>query len=140
MTQERSRDNVGHAQGELEGEHRELRGLVARLREARDVGELLPALELLHPALSAHFAHEEFPGGLYEAMGALGAAHSSAVRELVDDHYLFLAAVRGLTAAVRHHREGPIDDLLRQAAALATRLRAHEDKESALTAKLSGGT
>jgi hypothetical protein len=135
MTDERHED-LERARKDLEEEHEELRKLVARLRDARDPATLLPVLESLHPKLRDHFEHEEFPGGFYDSIGALAAEYSTAVRELVDDHYLFLAAIRGLADQVRRHREGAIDELLRQAATLADRLRAHEDKELKLVAQV----
>lgn len=137
MAQTTSREEaLSRAREELAEEHRQLRFLITRLREAREVPGLLQALAELQSRLREHFAHEEFPNGLYETMGALAREHAAEVRELVDEHFLLLATLRGLADQARRHRDGPPDTLMREAAALAERLRSHEEKELELVERL----
>ena len=127
---------IARARAALDEEHRRLGDLVGRLREVRDPAALAGLLDELHAALKAHFEHEEFPGGLYQSMGALGPRHAELVRDLVDQHFLLLAAVRGLADQAR--RAGPPTSpaLLPDAVALADQLRAHEADENRLAERL----
>ena len=82
--------------GELADEHREIMGLVDSIRAERQVGALPRMLEELHRLLIDHFAHEQFPGGLYERMGARASANEELLKELVREHCTILSDVRGL--------------------------------------------
>ena len=117
---------------ELDAEHRALRHFGDRIKTASDMRLLAQLLEELHRRLKAHFVHEEFSEGLYDAIGALGPSHRDQVRELLDEHYRFLAMVRGLSARA-HGRRADGADLIREAAELAEQLHRHEEKELALT-------
>jgi hypothetical protein len=132
----RTDDSLARAQAALEEEHRALRNLVGRLREVADATALVPLLEELHGALKEHFEHEEFPGGLYQSMGALGPRYAAQVRDLVDQHFLLLAAVRGLADQARRASPPASPALLRDAAALAEQLRTHEADENRLAERL----
>lgn len=114
-------------------EHAELKGLWGRLKTAKNPQALLPVLDELHPRLREHFEHEELPGGLYDTLGA----RSAEVRDLVDDHFVLLSAVRGLCAEARSPAAG--QRLLKEAAAVAERLRSHEQKELQLALRLNRG-
>ncbi|HEY3359523.1 MAG TPA: hemerythrin domain-containing protein [Polyangia bacterium] len=131
MTQNGSPEQAAldKARHDLDDEHQQLRRIVGRMREARDTATLAAALDELHPRLKEHFAHEEFPNGLYHSMGALARDHAAEVRELVDEHFQLLSAVRGLADEARRHQGGGPEGLLRNAGAIADRLRAHEEKE-----------
>jgi hypothetical protein len=135
----RPADSLTRAQAELEEEHASLRSLVGRLREVPDAAALAALLDDLHGKLKAHFEREEFPGGLYESMGALGPRHADTVGLLVDQHFRFLATVRSL-ATQAHRSTGPDGaKLLQEAATLADQLRAHEAAEHGLATDLLAG-
>jgi len=127
------------AEAALEAEHLALRGLVGRLREAPDAGTAAGILDELHGKLKAHFEHEEFPDGLYASMGALGPRHAAQIRELVDQHFLLLASVRGLADQARRAAPAATPQILRDAAAIADQLRAHEESEHRLARTIARG-
>jgi hypothetical protein len=127
------------ARAELEEEHRGLRGLVGQLREAADPTAAAAILDELHGKLKAHFEHEEFPGGLYASMGALGPRHAEEIRDLVDQHFLLLAAVRGLADQARRAPADATPEILHDAVAISDRLRVHEDKEHRLARAIEHG-
>jgi hemerythrin-like domain-containing protein len=127
---------LAHARAALVDEHQMLKAIVGRLREARDAAGLVAVLDELHPRLKEHFSHEEFPNGLYESMGALASAHAGEVRDLVDEHFQLLSAVHSLAGEARRVKEGEAKALLQRAAAIADRLRAHEEKELQLAESL----
>ena len=128
--------SLARAHAALEEEHRSLRGLVGRLREVQDAVALVALLDDLHGKLKAHFEREEFPGGLYESMGALGPQHAAQVGELVDQHFRFLSSLRSLAAAAREATAAATAPLLTDAAAFAERLRAHEAAEHRLAEEI----
>jgi hypothetical protein len=128
---------LDRARAALVDEHGALRAIVSRLREARDPAGQCAVLDELHAALKEHFAHEEFPGGLYQTLGALAREHAAEVRGLVDEHFQLLAAVRGLADEARRPAAGAAGGLRAQALAIADRLRAHEEKEHALAEALA---
>ncbi len=134
-----SRETLATAHADLVGEHRALRGLLDQLREVTDPPALAAVLDELHVKLKAHIQHEEFPGGLYESMGALGPQHAHEVRELVDDHFRVLATVRALADEVRR-ASAPLDPrVLREAVGLAEQLHTHEAVEQRLAEKILAG-
>jgi hypothetical protein len=121
---------------ELTEEHRELMVLVERVRGLRSIIGLAPLLEELHTALIKHFSHEQFPGGLYECMGAYGSRYHDDLKILVRDHCVILSAVRGLV-----ERTGAADGqdepaLLAEVAEVLAHLHDHERREHALADKL----
>ena len=69
---------------ELTEEHRELMSLVERIRDHHGTVGLGPLLEELHTMLIKHFSHEQFPGGLYECMGAYGSRYHDELKVLVE--------------------------------------------------------
>ena len=128
----RTDSSLARAHAALEEEHRGLRGLIGRLREVQDTAALIALLDDLHGKLKSHFEREEFPGGLYESMGALGPQHADQVRELVDQHFRFMSLLRSLAAEARRATAASAAPLLRDAAALAERLHTHEVAEHRL--------
>jgi hypothetical protein len=123
---------------ELEQEHRELMALVERIHGFRTTVGLVPVLEELHTLLIRHFSREQFPGGLYECMGAYGSRHHDELKDLVRDHCVILSAVRGLLEQVRTAgpREEPV--LLGTVSDVLAQLHDHEQREHALADKLRG--
>jgi malate synthase len=82
--------------GEYAQDHRELMELIAQVRARRGIVSLIPLLEKLHGLLIRHFSQEQFPGGLYECMGAYGTRHHEELKILVREHCVILSAMRGL--------------------------------------------
>jgi hypothetical protein len=121
---------------ELAEEHRELMSLVERIRGHRGVMGLGPILEKLHTMLIKHFSHEQFPGGLYECMGAYGSRHHDELKVLVEDHCTILSSVRGLVERTRTPQARDETALLADVADVLQRLNDHEQREHALADKL----
>lgn len=122
--------------GELAEEHRELMSLVERIRTHRGVIGLGPMLEELHTMLIRHFSHEQFPGGLYECMGAYGSGYHDELKILVEDHCTILSSVRGLVERTRGHGIQDEAKLLADLDDVLQRLHDHEHREHALADKL----
>jgi len=97
---------------------------------------LVDLVDELHSTLVRHFSHEQFPGGLYERMGAYGPEHHGRIRVLVGDHCSILARAGALLERAR--RSGPAEeaDLRADAAALAEAVREHERREHDLAHRL----
>ncbi len=121
---------------ELAEEHRELLELVERVRELRSIIGLAPLLEELHASLIKHFSQEQFPGGLYECMGAYGSRYHDELKILVRDHCVILSAVRGLLERTRIADRQDEPALLDEVAEVLAHLRDHEHREHALADKL----
>ena len=122
---------------ELAAEHRRLMALIALIEAERSLAKLPPMLRDLHDLLVDHFAHEQFPGGLYERLGAYGSQHHEDLRVLIREHCGVLSAARALV----ERSELPQGDdarLLDEVAQLLEALRAHELKEHRLARKLEG--
>lgn len=117
---------------ELTAEHRELMALADRIRHHRGIVGLGPMLDQLHTMLIKHFSHEQFPGGLYECMGAYGAEHHDELKALVQDHCTILSSVRGLVERTRTPRAQDEDELLAEVERVIERLYDHEHREHAL--------
>lgn len=125
---------------ELEQEHRELMALVERIGEFRNTIGLAPLLEELHTLLIRHFSREQFPGGLYECMGAYGSRHHDELKTLVQDHCLILSAVRGLLEQLRAAARRDEPALLSALADVLAHLHDHEHREHTLADKLMAET
>lgn len=121
---------------ELAEEHRELKVLVERVRGFRSIIGLAPLLEKLHTSLIKHFSHEQFPGGLYEGMGAYGSRYHDELKFLVRDHCVILSAVRGLLERTRTADAQDESVLLAEVTEVLTHLQEHERREHALADKL----
>ena len=122
--------------GELEEEHRDLMVLVERVRGLRGTIGLTPLLAELHTSLIKHFSREQFPGGLYERMGAYGSRYHDELKVLVQDHCVILSAVRGLLERTRIADPNNETALLDELAQVLSHLRDHEHREHALADKL----
>lgn len=124
---------------ELGNEHRRVMALVERLRAHRELAGLVPLLSELHEVLVHHFSHEQFPGGLYECMGAYGVEHHEDIKVLVREHCLILSAVRSLLERARLAEPGAEGPLLVEAGELVEQIEGHERREHALAEKLVRG-
>jgi hypothetical protein len=125
---------------ELEQEHRELMVLVGKIRALRSTIGLTPLLETLHTSLIKHFSGEQFPGGLYECMGAYGSRHHDELKILVQDHCVILSSVRALLERSRSADAGGESILLAEVADILGHLHDHERREHALADKLRAET
>ena len=121
---------------ELAEEHRELTVLVKRVAALHSTIGLVPLLEELHTSLIKHFSREQFPGGLYECMGAYGSRHYDELKILVRDHCIILSAVRGLLERARIADQQDQAQLLTEVAEVLAHLHDHEQREHALADKL----
>jgi hypothetical protein len=121
---------------ELAEEHRELMVLVDRVGALHSIIGLTPLLEKLHTSLIKHFSREQFPGGLYECMGAYGSHHHDELKILVRDHCTILSAVRGLLERSRTVDQQGQTQLLTEVAEVLAHLHTHERREHALADKL----
>ena len=122
--------------GEYAQDHRELMELVERIRERRSIFGLVPLLERLHGLLIRHFAQEQFPGGLYECMGAYGTGHHEELKILVREHCVILSAARGLLDSALVAGAQDESAVLKEAAKVLADLCDHEQREYALAQKL----
>jgi len=86
--------------------------------------------------LIKHFAHEQFPGGLYESLGAYGPEYHDDLRVLVNEHCWILSSVRGVLERARLANEDNAADILRDVASIVQRLHEHEHKERELAEKV----
>ena len=123
---------------ELHDEHRTLAGLLGRVRDTEDLLTLTPLLDELHPLLQLHFAHEEYPGGLYDRLGTRSFRFRTQVRRLVDEHFRMLSLVRGLAVRARSPRPGEAAEILEEAHRLVEWLSDHEAREHAMARKAVG--
>lgn len=126
--------------GQLAEEHSELMLLVDRIRAHRSFIGLGPLLGELHTMLIKHFSHEQFPGGLYESMGAHGSRYHDELKVLVEDHCTILSSVRGLLERARAAPRRDEEVLLREVGHILDRLNEHERREHALADKLMART
>ena len=137
MTTQHDKVAVARVRDELATEHEAIRDLVTRLRAPRRAPqEAFGLLEELHGNLAKHFAHEEFPGGFYETLGACTLEHGDDLRVLVDEHFLLLSAAQSLKERARGAGapDAPFDN---EVGALVERIAAHERREHALADKLA---
>lgn len=130
------RDSLQNSYRALAAEHDQMIGLLERLGHIRDSLDLSSPLEELHNLLIRHFAHEQFPGGLYESLGAYGPEHHDVVCELIREHCTLLSATSGLLERSRTSRRDP--GLLGAVQQLIDALRSHERKEHRLADTLLG--
>jgi hypothetical protein len=133
------RSDIERTYRALADEHREIMSVVQRLEQHRSLVQLVPMLEELHALLINHFAHEQFPGGLYESLGAYGSAHHEELRVLVNEHCVILSSVRGVLERARLANEAQAAQILNEVAAVIASLHQHEHKEHRLAENLLRG-
>lgn len=123
--------------GELADEHEEIMALVGGIRAEQQVGALPRMLEELHLLLIDHFAHEQFPGGLYERMGARSPTNEDLLKELVREHCTILSDVRALLERSQRVVDADAEaDLLARVQTTVGSLLAHEQKEHQLVERI----
>lgn len=120
----------------LGDEHRQIMHLVERIEQHQTLVHLVPLLEELHELLINHFAREQFPGGLYESLGAYDSTYHDELRVLVQDHCLILSSMRGVLERARVANEEQETDILDDVATVIGSLYEHEHREHALAEKL----
>ncbi|MFQ5994669.1 MAG: hypothetical protein ACE5K1_06205 [Acidiferrobacterales bacterium] len=122
----------------LADEHRTIMALVDRLKRHRTVLHLVPILEELHTLLIGHFAREQFPGGLYEALGQQRPEYHDTLRTLINDHCVILSSARAVLERARVASEEDSVDILSEVQAVIDSLEQHEEKEHHLAEKILG--
>ncbi len=120
---------------QLAGEHRHILEMVSELQSGPAPDELQSLLESLHAALMAHFAHETYPDGFYQRLGACVPEYSNEIRELVDEHFRILAMLWSIKERVRLGQTEVRGDI----ADFAQVLERHERKEHELAERLMAG-
>jgi hypothetical protein len=133
------RSDIERTYRALADEHHEIMSVVERLEQRHSLAQLVPMLEELHALLINHFAHEQFPGGLYESLGAYGSAHHEDLRVSVNEHCVILSSVRGVLERARLANETQAAQILNEVAAAIKSVHQHEHKEHRLTEKLLHG-
>ena len=127
---------IVEAEVRLRLEHQEIGTIAGGLRQVRDADALVIKLMELHEFLRRHFAHEEYPGGLYDQIGACSGSHRDQVHELVDEHYNLLSVVLSLTNEVRDGGPDAVTDVLGEIDDVLANVRDHESREHRLVAEL----
>ena len=125
-----------YAHAAMAEEHVRIMALVDVLRDVSDPSRHVRTLEELHILLANHFAREQFPGGLYEAMGAFGSRWHEELRELIRDHCLILSDARGVLERARQATPETQDALQADLISLLDLLCEHERKEHRLAERL----
>lgn len=124
------------AHAALAEEHVQIMSLLELLKHAPGTDLLVRRLEQLHTLLVNHFAREQFPGGLYESMGAFGSRWHEDLRGLIRDHCLILSEARGILERARKTTPAARCDLQNDVNALVEQLSEHERKEHRLAERL----
>lgn len=113
---------------EISDQHTDLRRRLAALRGVTDLPRVVTELTALRPLLAAHFAAEEAPRGLYEAVGC--AEHVlPRLDALLAEHASLLVELDLLLARAVACLEGPLADVLEGVSLLSHRLHVHERAE-----------
>jgi len=115
---------------QLADEHRRIMRLAAYIEQGPAHDELPELLKTLHDLLVDHFAHEQFPGGLYECLGAWDPRYHDQLRVLVREHCEVLSRARALVERARLAPDAP--SLRGEALDLVAALREHETREHRL--------
>ena len=123
---------ISDAHAEIHAEHSHLAELTARIEAASSTATLANHLGDLQEMLKSHFAREEYPGGLYDQMGATSGEHRTAVRKLIDEHFMLMGAVRGLRGRLELAEPDAFDDMASEARGILWMLGAHENRENDL--------
>jgi len=135
-----AREKFRHAHDALAEEHAQIMALLDVLQDAPDPSRRVKLLEELHTRLVKHFAHEQFPGGIYESMGAFGPRWHEDLRELIRDHCLILSEARAVLERARVSTPHTQDAIQAAVIALIKQLSTHERKEHHLAERLRAST
>lgn len=128
--------NLATVRAELSGEHRDIQALTGQLA-AVAAHEAVPLLDRLHDVLLRHFAHEEYPGGFYDALGACSPAARDDLRLLVDQHFLIVSKLQSLRERARRPDEAAHPSFAADLAGLSALLGEHERREMEMVTRLS---
>ncbi|NIR29587.1 MAG: hypothetical protein GWN84_09810 [Gammaproteobacteria bacterium] len=121
---------------QLSEEHRRLMEMVNRIQAARSSEALKAMLEDLHQSLMAHFAHETYPDGFYQAMGACAPEYGSNLRVLVDEHFRILSRLWSIKERIDPEQPDIPPRLSDEIAGLTMMLADHERQEHELATRL----
>ena len=113
-------------------EHNALRDILARVETTTDLHDLLALLSGLERLLIAHFATEEADKGFERLLGRRAPHLLGGLDAVLGEHCEILADLDRLATDARACLDGPVSEVHRRATALAARLHAHEEKETAL--------
>lgn len=131
-----ARERFDRSHAALAEEHRHILSLTTALETAPDNSKLVHRLERLHSVLISHFSKEQFPGGLYESMGAFGSRWHSTLQELIQEHCTILSEARSLLDQARNCAPDERDALQPRIIGLVRLLAEHEEKEHQLATTL----
>lgn len=134
------RDSFDHAHAALAEEHGQIMTLIEALEYSPQASKLVHRLERLHTMLINHFAREQFPGGLYERMGAFGSRWHADLRGLILEHCMILSETRGLLDRARECAPAERHELQPEVIALIQQISNHEVKEHELASRLKSLT
>jgi hypothetical protein len=113
-------------------EHRQLHEALDRLQATEDIRRIAPLLEELRPRLAEHFASEEEPEGLHQAIGDTAPHLMTSLQQIYEEHREFLATVDRLASEARACCEGPVARILSGIHQLCENLETHEAAETEL--------
>lgn len=136
MAHEDRHENAARTAEDLTEEHRHIHDLVTRLQEAGSREAAVPVLDELHGVLVRHFAHEQYPGGFYETLGACTPVYRDDLRVLIDQHFVIISAVEGLRQRARRAVDAEWPALRTESLAIVDELGAHEARERDLVSRL----
>lgn len=111
-------------------EHRALREILARMREAEKREDLVARLLEFRSATRQHFDGEEAPGGFYENVILSAPRHQAALEDLREEHGRFLMEAERLTLTARECPDEELDRLRTDVRSLVERLDDHEAREN----------
>jgi hypothetical protein len=117
---------------QIAAQHRSLRETLGRIASTGELAQLVRLLEDLRAQLEPHFAEEEAPDGLAEAVGAAAPQHLRHLDRLMAEHRVLLVAVDGLITRGQALLSDAVGAYLGEVRALSRRLREHEEQETAL--------
>jgi len=129
------RATIEKAEAELHAEHKQIHVAAAELQTIKDAPKLIQKLTDLHQLLREHFAHEEFPGGLYDRMGACSAQFRHEVRQLAGEHYEVLTTVLSLRKRLWDEGQDGVSDVIQDVGDVVATVRGHEIREHELVTK-----
>ena len=110
-------------------ERARLRPILEAIESAEEISTLSPLLKKLHQALMQHFAGEQFPDGLFDVIEENHPEHANSLRDLDEEHNLFMYKVRDLIFRGRTPEAEGTDDLLNDAQELVRMFRDHDERE-----------
>ena len=116
----------------IEHDHHAIKEILERLEATTDLHILLSILEELRMSLVEHFAREEAPEGLHEIIASMSPNTVASLQNVLAEHRDFLVRLDRLIEQARTVVNGPMADILQDAAGLAESLHDHEARETAL--------